>query len=337
MPWLGLDVGGANLKLADGQGFACSVEFPLWRNPAGLVDAVSELLAHAPGANRLAVTMTGELADCYRTKSAGVRHIVESVQLAGGDRRLSIYLVGGDLVSPAVAVERSQAAAASNWHAAASFAARYVAGEAGLLIDIGSTTSDLIPIAQGRPSALGLHDPGRLVSGELVYTGVERSPICALCPTLPWRGESCPTAQEVFATSGDAYLVLGQLPEQPDSTHTADGRPATQTHATERLARSICADGQWFDADDAREAAMAVRARQLELLTAAVQQVLGRQTSPPSTIVLSGAGEFLGRQLVERLGFNGSVVSLTEKLGPQASRCAPAHALAVLASENALD
>ncbi len=85
MTWLGLDIGGANLKAADGRGWAHSVPFALWRNPQGLIGALAALVETAPAAERLAVTMTGELCDCFRSKAEGVRHILAAVvQVARG-------------------------------------------------------------------------------------------------------------------------------------------------------------------------------------------------------------------------------------------------------------
>ena len=97
MTCLGLDIGGANLKAADGRGWAKSVSFPLWRDPHGLAGALDALVQNAPVSERLAVTMTGELCDCFSSKIEGVRHILAAVdQLAAGGRKLrSISSMGG--------------------------------------------------------------------------------------------------------------------------------------------------------------------------------------------------------------------------------------------------
>lgn len=331
---LALDIGGANLKAADGLGFAAWKAFPLWQRPAQLADALATLLVDAPSATHLAVTMTGELADCFETKAEGVGHILEAVDQVAAGRAVSVYLTDGSLASPAEARRRPLEAAASNWHALASFAGRHAPIGTGLLIDIGSTTCDFIPLADGLPAATGKTDPERLACGELVYTGVVRSPVCAVVAALPWRRMQVPVAQELFATTYDAYLTLGDLPEAPNDRQTADGRAATRAAARDRLARAICADRETFSDDDAQAAAAAIARTQLSKLAIAMQGVLRRLPQPPGTIVTGGQGEFLAGRLIEKLGLNVAIVSLAETLGPNLSRVAPAHALAVLAREH---
>jgi probable H4MPT-linked C1 transfer pathway protein len=329
---LALDIGGANLKAADGRGFAASRPFALWRRPGELAEALEELVTAAPAADCLVATMTGELADCYATKAEGVRAIVAALQQAAGERPLLIYLTDGSFASPEEAIARPQLAAASNWHAMAQWAGRWLPGGCGLLIDIGSTTTDLIPIRNRQPAAHGQTDPERLASGELVYTGVVRSPLCALAPSLPWRGQSCGVAQELFATSLDAWLLLEETAEMPDNHETADGRPATREAARDRLARMICADRESFDDRDAMAAAEAVAAAQTALVAAALQRVVASSGVPP-VAVLCGQGEFLARRAIRQLGWPAELISARERLSPELSAVGPAHALAVLASE----
>jgi probable H4MPT-linked C1 transfer pathway protein len=226
-------------------------------------------------------------------------------------------------------------AAASNWHALARFAGRFVSGRTGLLIDIGSTTCDIIPLHDGQVVAQGRTDPERLISGELVYTGVERSPVCAVIDRVWWPSQktSCPLAQEMFATTWDVYLLLGDLPEEPTSTHTADGRPATKTHAHERIARSICADHTMVSREDAVQMAQCIADVQHKRIAEPLQAVLARQAERPGGVVVSGIGEFLARRVLRQMRIESPVVSLSRQLGTEVSRAATAHALAVLAVE----
>lgn len=335
MTWLGLDIGGANLKGADGHGWARSVPFALWREPERLSAALAALIGAAPAADRLAITMTGELCDSFRAKDEGVRHILAAVEQAAANRDSRVYLVDGRLVSMDEARELPHLAAASNWQVLARFACRFVESRTGLLIDIGSTTADIVPLVEGRPSTSGLNDTDRLLAGELVYSGVGRTPICALTSWLPWRGAKCPVAAELFATTADAYVVLGQIPEQTDCTLTADGRPLTQEFARERLARMICADATTFSVRDAFLASEHVRDAQLSQLQNALRQVSARMSGEPECVVTSGAGEFLASAVSRALWTETRVISLADRIGGDASKCGPAYALAVLAREAA--
>ena len=330
---LALDIGGANLKAADGGNYARAEFFPLWRTPEKLSEAIATLVAAAPPRSAWVVTMTGELADCFRTKRAGVAAIVDAVVVAAGPQvEVLIYLTDGTFVRPAEAKLRSLEAAASNWHATATLVARRFAPAAGLLIDIGSTTTDVIPFTDGVPCGDGRTDSDRLTSGELVYTGVVRSPICAVVPRLPLHGRLCGVAQELFATTRDAYLLLDQLAEDATDTSTADGRPATKEFALERLARMVCADRESFDLGDARQAAIAVLEAQVRLISAAVDRVVQRLGSEPELFVVCGQGEFLAREVLKQRRWSGEVVSLAAELGPAASIAGPAYALARLAN-----
>jgi uncharacterized hydantoinase/oxoprolinase family protein len=160
--------------------------------------------------------------------------------------------------------------------------------------------------------------------------------VCAVVDTLPWRGKECPVAAEFFATTADAYVLLGKLAEEPEATWTADGRPLTVEFARERLARMICADRTQFDAEDALAAAVAIREAQLDRLRVAVASVTASQPHPIETVVVSGTGEFLARALVEAEWPAVRIVSLAKELGARVSACAPAHSLAVLAAESPL-
>ncbi len=334
MSCLGLDIGGANLKAADGRGWAQSVPFPLWRQPENLADALAALIVSSPSCEQFAVTMTGELCDCYATKADGVRHILSTVEHATTGRMVSVYLVDGRFVPVDQARNLTALAAASNWHALASFACRYVPNGTGLLIDVGSTTTDIVPLVGGRVASTSLGDLDRLAKGELVYTGVRRTPICAITQHLPWQGILCPVAAELFATSADAYLLLGELEEEPTAAWTADGKPFTVEHSRQRLARMFCADRAEIGDSDLDKVAQAIREIQMRQIAHAVDCVIERMPEIPTTFVTSGSGEFLIRTSLKTLQARRQIVSLTKELDREVSGCASAHALAVLASDS---
>lgn len=335
MNWLALDIGGANVKVANGLGFARSYTFHLWKDSALLAGKLRMILAESPAADHLAVTMTGELADCFASKAEGVEYILDAVTQAADHRHTRVYLVDGRLVSPQVAATAPHLAAASNWHVLARFAGRYAPEGPALLLDVGSTTCDVIPLQDGRPTASGRTDTQRLLAGELVYTGVERSPVCAVADVVPYRGQECPLAQEFFATTLDVYLVLGNLPEDSANLLTADGRGATRSAAIARLGRMVAADAAEFGEQDAIAMAEAVAQSQIQLVANGIRKVVASMGAPPQAALLSGHGDFLAIAALAAAGVPARQVRLGEELGQILARVGPAHALAVLAREAA--
>jgi hypothetical protein len=150
---------------------------------------------------------------------------------------------------------------------------------------------------------------------------------------LPWRGGWCPIAQEVFATTADVYVLLEELPENAEDRNTADGRPLTRSAAHARMARMYCLDRETLHYDEAVAAAAAVRDVQLERIREGFDRIVSALPTPPATVILSGEGEFLARQLVSTLAPPPIIIPLSDVLSGGASRVAPAYALAVLASE----
>jgi probable H4MPT-linked C1 transfer pathway protein len=242
-------------------------------------------------------------------------------------------LIDGQFASIAEAVERPLHAAASNWHALGAFANRFVEAWPALLIDIGSTTTDIVPLDDTGPCGAANCDIERLIGRELIYTGVRRTPVNVVVSQFAWQGRNCPLAAELFATMADAYVLLGDIEEDAKDLTTADGRPRTRAWAHARMARMICADAACFSMEDARSAALDVKRAQLALLEAAAVEVVTRLPGPPTTIVASGEGEFLIHELASRLPWKCRAVSLAHELGPMVSQCAPAHAVAILATE----
>lgn len=327
MSVLGLDVGGANLKAAHLAGSCRSLGFPLWKEPSGLTAALRRLVEGFPDFDRLAVTMTGELCDCFASKRQGVHAILDAVEEIAEGRTVRIWRNDGRFASVAEARTEPLAIAAANWLATAFLAGRHASTGAALVFDVGSTTADVTPLLDGKPIPRGRTDPERLRSRELVYTGARRTPLCAL---LGQDG-----AAEWFATTLDVYLILEQVAEDPTDTDTADGRPATIPFAHARLARMFCADLETSTESERLALAHALRCRQIAMLTQAIAEVVDRLPTPPTTVVLAGSGEFLAAAAVESCPATAAVrvVSLSEVLGRATSTAACAAAVAMLAHE----
>jgi probable H4MPT-linked C1 transfer pathway protein len=324
IPILGLDIGGANLKAAHTNGVARTNPFALWKNPDGLAAELVRVRAAMPPHDLLAITMTGELCDCFPTRRAGVAAILQSAQAAAGPVPMRVWSTGGRFVSVAEAGADPLSVAAGNWLALAHYVARRFADERVLLIDTGSTTTDIVYLNHGVPEPRWRADADRMLSGELVYTGVRRTPICAVL------GMCIEVAAEFFATMLDAYVMLGLLPENADDRDTADGRPMTRACAHARLARLRCADVETFSETQALQLANeAVRGQRIALV-----QAYGRVTNDRpdvQRVVVAGSGEIVGRLVAKHWGKQDATTSLADLLGRDLSEAACAYAVAMLA------
>ena len=332
--FLGLDIGGANIKVSDGES-ARSSAFPLWKSPDRLADRLASLVEVFPAPEAFAVTMTGELADCFETKAEGVDFILSAVEEIAALRPIAVWQTGAEFVPPDVAREIPLLVAAANWHALATWLGRMVPAGLSLLIDIGSTTTDIVPISAGVPIPAGLTDRERLASGELVYTGIRRTPLCAVSPTVPFRGTPCPIAAELFATMGDVFLLLEMVSEDPADRDTANGKPATISGAHDRLARMICCDRTEVSREDALEMAEHFAREQRRQIASAVNRVLAQQAQPVSQVLISGSGSFLMDAIVKDIpGLQSAErIALGRLFQEEIAESACAFAVARLAAE----
>lgn len=335
---LGLDIGGANIKAATETAEALSVPLEIWRAPDRLVGTLVPIMDRFSAAELVGVTMTAELADCFATKADGIDRVLRTVEVVAGRRPVRVWQTSGEFVSTQIAREEPLLTAAANWHAQATFVGRLVPRGSALLIDIGSTTTDLIPLIDGLPMPAGRTDVERLQSSELIYCGVRRTPLCALADCVPLKGTNCGVAAELFATIFDVYLTLGDIPENSTDCLTANGRPATLAAAHDRLARSIGGDITEFTADDTRRIAVYFAAIQLRRLCEAAERVASRLPGPCENVLISGSGSFLARRVASQTQrLQGATITLLPELfGPRVSDAACAFAIAKLAAEREL-
>ena len=326
---IGLDIGGVNTKAVwrDGDSVRTVLRpYDVVREREALTTVVRDVVAALAGepADLIALTMTAELSDEFRTKREGVGFVLDAVEAAVPGRVLA-FTTAGELVSLAEARARPLDVAAANWVASA-LAVGALHPDA-LMLDVGSTTADVIPIAAGRVAAAGRNDLDRLLAGELVYTGALRTNLAAIAPRVPIRGRWCPVASELFAISADVHLILGHLAPEAYTCPTPDGRAASVEYARERVARLVCADVEQLEPGEVERIAAYLHAEQVRQIEVAARQVGTRFAGAPPVVTL-GVGAFIARAAAERLGR-----PVVEMPWSAAQRdAAPAAALAELAA-----
>jgi probable H4MPT-linked C1 transfer pathway protein len=341
----GWDIGGVHIKAA-----ACAGPrgdrldwrmdpFAIWRRPDELGGRLAAIAADL-GAGRdsaHALTMTAELSDVFPDRATGVRTILDAARAALG-ARIRVLDRTGRLAPLRDAAADPEPFAAANWMASAMLAAR-LAGD-GVLIDVGSTTTDIVPLKGGRPVPAGHTDLERLACGELVYSGFLRTPPAAVADRVPLGAGTCRVAPEHFTIMADAYVLLGRLRPEDYTVETPDGRERTTAACAARLARLVCSDPGTIGGDGLRRIARHLAERQEILLAAAIAEVATRAGPGPGAIV-AGAGAALAAASARRADRSprrfSDLLMLTDPAGGRApwDVAAAAVALALLAAEDA--
>jgi probable H4MPT-linked C1 transfer pathway protein len=334
----GWDLGGAHIKVAqmDAAGRLCrAIQIPctLWRGLEHLEAALTRLESELLASECHGVTMTGELVDLFADREEGVTRLIDAMRFRYAGRQLRFYAGEAGFLDPATARTRPPQVASANWHATGRFLAR--SGQTGLLVDIGSTTTDILPIANGEVLALGFTDAERLVREELVYTGATRTPVMALAESVAFAGERQRLMAEYFATAADVHRLTGGLPADADQHDTADGRGKSAAESAARLARMLGRDAASAGKADWQALAHQLAERQLRLVQDAIERVLSRGLLPASApLIGAGIGRFLLPEISRRLDRPyrdfADLLQGEATLREWAARAAPATAIAGL-------
>jgi probable H4MPT-linked C1 transfer pathway protein len=206
--------------------------------------------------------MTGELADCFTDKEQGVSFIMNAIDAVFPG---ALYLNNrGEFIDPGGDI---RSLAAANWIASALLAGK---GRDCIFADVGSTTTDLIPVKHGRPLA-GTTDFQRLGRHELLYRGILRTNIAALMERIGLGSNNYRLSSELFAQTADANLLLGNISQEDYTCETADTSGKTKKDAARRLARVVCADTTELDSEDIMDIAWQVYYRQRDELAEALE------------------------------------------------------------------
>jgi len=335
---VGWDLGGAHLKVAraeDGRiveaaQFAC----PLWQGLERLTAALVEARGVAGSASRHAVTMTGELVDLFANRAEGVTQLIATMIAAYPQADLRFYAGRAGFLDAQHAAARPREVASANWLASAQLAA--ARRPQGLFVDIGSTTTDVVPFRDGSVLAVGMTDAERLASDELVYSGITRTPVMALVRRVPFAGVEQAVMAEHFATTADVYRLTGALPEDADQLPAADGGEKSPAGSARRLARMLGRDLEDADMTAWRHLAAFVVKQQQEQIEEAAVRVLSRGAlDRGAPVVGAGIGRLLARQLARAMDRPyvdfAELIEGTSDAKDWAARCAPAAAVALLA------
>ncbi len=341
---VGWDVGGAHLKAValDPEGAIIRVvqrPCPLWLGLDKLSLAIDEISEEWPLAQtRLhAVTMTGELADSFPDRATGVRALIDRMRGMTAKSVLVFAGIAGLLEATAIGDQHLDLIASANWMASGRWLAQHLAH--GILVDIGSTTTDVIPFSNGQVRTRGYTDYERLRYDELVYIGIVRTPLMAIASKAPFEGGWVSLMNEHFATSADVFRLVGALPEHADQYPAADNGCKDEAGSARRLARLI---GRDLESAPLAEWIRLANFFRNTLIGRIAEVVSSKLPEPaptrPAPLIGAGTGRFLVKAIAERLDlpYRDVVDFLPTRAGASefsVADCLPAAAVAHLARE----
>lgn len=337
--YLGLDIGGANVKAIaleqSNRRMALlrdiTAYFPFWEQKSNLATFLKEEIAEILPRNILVgVTMTAELSDCFDTKAEGVAYISSAVDQVFPNSLY--YSVSGQFIDRDSAVKSWIEVSAANWHATAS-----LCGDSfpkSLFIDMGSTTTDIIPVINGIPVTKGKDDVNRLINGELLYTGAQRSSLISLVGLnrIPLGNNSIRGSAEYFACTADVYRILGLMEKEEYTVDTPDGRGKTVEECLSRVAKFVCGDKQMLEEKLLYELCVYLKECQIEIVAKSIEEVISRNGLDRNIpAVLTGCGNFIAKIAAKKAGFSNIKILSAEHAGVKEKlEFSPALAMAVL-------
>ena len=340
---VGWDIGGAHVKavLLDEnqnvihvQQMACSLWLGLDQLQIAMLAMLKCMEVESQQVHH-AVTMTGELVDLFANRHEGVLAIAQFVsQLLGNE--VLFYAIDSETNAPHFVTlnqvpEHTKMIASANWHASACLIAQLL--PSALLVDIGSTTTDIVAIENGKVINQAMTDAERMQQDTLVYTGVVRTPVMAVAQKLPLGSAETNVAAEYFATMADVYRLTGELVEAVDMAETADGGPKTVLASARRLARMVGHDVEDKTLESWQQLAQACRVKQCHQ----IQSAINKQLINNMTILGAGAGHFIVKAIAESLQHPYATLnSIIPQQHEHLDVCLPAYAVAILASKKGI-
>ncbi len=303
----GFDIGGANTDVAlvdfDESGNIILVEtdfvyLPMWIKKNELKEALKDLLGSSVDElDAVGISMTAELVDSYKTKKEGVLDIAKK---SFDSFSVPVAFVGLDGIMEISRVfEEPMNVAAANWIATVPIASKIHSNC--ILIDTGSTTTDIIPIKNGKECAKGRSDLERLKTGELIYSGTLRTNVAALVEKVPLDGTMVRIASELFAVTADIQIILGNISKEEYTCDTMDGSGKSIEDCMRRISRVICGDMDVLKPDEIKAIADYIYSEQVKRISEALLEVSKRNNI--SKVVTTGLGmDVLGAKACELAG-----------------------------------
>ena len=244
MKIIGWDIGGAHIKASFFDFKKSKIKtrqifFPIWRNYKKFIKTIALLEKKFPKCDYHAVTTTAEISDIFKNRKTGVKKIINLFTQSVSQKKIFFY-GKKKFLRKKIALKKTHLIASMNWHASANFISKIFSDC--ILLDIGSTTTDIIPIKNKKINLKSFTDFYRLNNSSLIYTGVLRTPITSITNSINFKKRKYKLMNENFATIGDVYRILGEIPKKVDLNETSDMKSKKKRASARRLSRLLGLD-----------------------------------------------------------------------------------------------
>ena len=295
MKIIGWDIGGAHIK-------AAKIDFkkktsktkqlysPIWKNVNYLKKSIKLIKKKLGKTNYHAITMTAELSDIFPDRKNGVKHIINLSSKILGEKNIFFYSKK-NFLKKKLAIKKPFELNSMNWHATASFISNFFPNC--ILVDIGSTTSDIIPIKNKEIISKDVSDYQRLKSNELIYLGVLRTPIQAVERKKNLINEN-------FANLSDVYRVLNKIPSTFDLLPTLDSKTKNKHDSARRIARIFGKDYKKNHFLKWKKIAYQIEGEHLKILKSVIKKIEKKNFLKKVPIIGAGIGEFLVKKIYNK-------------------------------------
>ncbi len=288
---LTLDIGGANTKYAlflKGKLRKSRIIYnPVWKKS---ILAVLRKIKRETKPEVVAATFTAELSDVFEDKEKGVLHLTKACKNVFKD--VYFLTVDKEIVRDA---NEPRKLAAANFVASIYYLEKKF--DEGILLDMGSTTTDIVPFKRGKELYFKT-DLERILNGQLVYIGFLRTPLNTIKNTIRFRNRDIRLAGEYFAITADLFRILGYKLRY--TCETPDRKGKDRKSCLRRVARLLCSDVNEVESREILDVCVQIKEEILDSISNPLRNLSKKHGIEKAYIAGIGA-EFL-KEVCENVG-----------------------------------
>ncbi len=297
--YIGWDIGGAHTKYTVSFESKDVVECriihcELWKSLSKLEDIIENVnFKYKKKFNIInLITMSAEMCDIFCSRKKGVKSILSLFEKR--DFINHIYTKDNEILK-LQGFKKYSSCESTNWMVIADYLKSFDKNI--VAIDLGSTTTDLVLIKNHICVNTRYDDYSGLNTGELLYTGVLRTPIYSVTNSIVLNKKTYNIIPENFSTISDIYRLLNIIKNKSDYTNTADGRSKSIKDTLHRISRVFGFDYTADNNDTIIKLSKKIMSMHLDQISYTIKSHIKNNFSNAKNLKIIGMG--VGRTLIQ--------------------------------------